>query len=393
MKLGVMFLTGWLCVQQLHAEEADTASVNRRVELSLSPSAILHTNGYLKGENPEHLMMNHSTSVRMTYAIGAAEGTRQERRYPDTYQGVGVEWNSMNHLLGRPVSAFVYQISRLARISDRLSAHYEWNLGLTFGWHPYDPDTNPDNRVIGSRVTACLHGAMSLCWRLSPWADLSAGIAFNHYSNGNTSIPNGGLNTLGPTLSLACYPDRRQSDNAPKAVPTTADEQPRRLDCDILLYAAYRRQGYMTDKWGSVALPNKFLVVGMNINPMVRLNRRARVGASADVVMDRGANIDVNDYLVRYSKNGFHPVDPKTPPLKRQTALGLSARGELTLPWFSINAGLGRNIIGAHGDLNRWYQVLALKIAVLPRTFVHIGYTLQDFEYPNHLMLGVGYSL
>ena len=72
-------------------------------------------------------------------------------------------------------------------------------------------------------------------------------------------------------------------------------------------------------------------------------------------------------------------------------ALGLSARAEFIMPYFTINFGMGNNIIGAKGDLKQWYQLLALKLGVTRHTFIHIGYCLHNFRNPNNLMLGIGY--
>ena len=72
-------------------------------------------------------------------------------------------------------------------------------------------------------------------------------------------------------------------------------------------------------------------------------------------------------------------------------SLGLSARAEFVMPYFTIDAGIGKNIINAHAELKGWYQTLALKVDVAHSVFLNIGYSLYDFKTPNHLMLGVGY--
>ncbi|MDE6369565.1 MAG: acyloxyacyl hydrolase, partial [Muribaculaceae bacterium] len=73
-------------------------------------------------------------------------------------------------------------------------------------------------------------------------------------------------------------------------------------------------------------------------------------------------------------------------------AAGLSVRTELTLPIFSINAGIGRNIIANGPDTRIFYQTLALKAYVWQGTFLQVGYQLSNFHLPNNLMLGVGYT-
>ena len=71
-------------------------------------------------------------------------------------------------------------------------------------------------------------------------------------------------------------------------------------------------------------------------------------------------------------------------------ALGLSARAEFVMPYFTINLGIGHHVINADRHLDGWYEVLALKLNLSRRTFVHIGYSLNDFKNPNNLMLGMG---
>ena len=72
-------------------------------------------------------------------------------------------------------------------------------------------------------------------------------------------------------------------------------------------------------------------------------------------------------------------------------AAGLSARVEFVMPYFTIDFGVGKNIIGTGGDFSGTYEILALKVDVLRNSFLHIGYSLYDFQKPNYLMLGVGY--
>ena len=114
--------------------------------------AVLHTNEYLKGGNPESRTMNHSFVAKLKYAFQKPQNTTEASIYRGAYQGVGVAWHEFNPQLSNPLSVYVFQGARIKTISRRLSFNYEWNLGLTCGWKPYDPETNPDNRVIGSSM-------------------------------------------------------------------------------------------------------------------------------------------------------------------------------------------------------------------------------------------------
>ena len=61
------------------------------------------------------------------------------------------------------------------------------------------------------------------------------------------------------------------------------------------------------------------------------------------------------------------------------------------MPYFTVGIGFGANILHGGGDLQSFYQILALKIDMTRDTFLHVGYNLKDFHETNYLMLGIGY--
>lgn len=77
---------------------------------------------------------------------------------------------------------------------------------------------------------------------------------------------------------------------------------------------------------------------------------------------------------------------------KERFSAGLSLHAELTMPIFSINIGLGRNIIANSPDTSIFYQTLALKTYVFRNAYINVGYQLRNFKDPNNLMLGIGYT-
>ena len=81
-------------------------------------------------------------------------------------------------------------------------------------------------------------------------------------------------------------------------------------------------------------------------------------------------------------------------PWHKRVGMGLSGRVEFVMPYFTINFGIGHNVVNAKtDDLKGFYEILALKINILRKSYIHIGYSLYDFYYPNNLMLGLGVHL
>lgn len=390
-RLSLSILWIALFANSVHAENADTLQVQQktihRLEWDVVPSTILHTNPYLKGANDERRTMNHAFTTRLKYAFQMPQTSVQAQTYKDAYQGIGVAYHNLNPQLGNPLSAFIFQGAPIKRFTSSLSLNYEWNLGLAFNWHPYNQETNPQNKVIGSKVTAYIDADFYLRWRLSNHLDLNTGISLSHYSNGNTSIPNAGLNIIGGRVSLAYYLNRKNDKLIPKRVIPPFNKH---ISYDLLVYGAWRKQGIYLDG-NPVALPDRYGVIGFNFTPLYNLNHWFNAGISLDGVYDSSSNLYIEDYVVAYNESHNDLDHVVSPSAIRQMSLGLSARAEFVMPYFTIDAGIGKNIINAHAELKGWYQTLALKVDVAHSVFLNIGYSLYDFKTPNHLMLGVGY--
>ena len=110
------------------------------------PGGILHTNEFLVGNNPEERTMNHATTYKLKYAFMEDPNSPIAQIYKGAYQGIGLAYHEFNPQLSNPVSVYLFQGARIFG-GKRVSLNYEWNLGLTFGWNPYDSNTNPSNHV------------------------------------------------------------------------------------------------------------------------------------------------------------------------------------------------------------------------------------------------------
>jgi opacity protein-like surface antigen len=142
---------------------------------------------------------------------------------------------------------------------------------------------------------------------------------------------------------------------------------------------------------------------------MYNLNHWLNVGASLDLYYDHSANLKVEDSTVppddgeteKESASEGETGDAvstssesrvSAPSWYRQVTAGLSVRAEYVMPYFTINFGIGHNLINAgSAHFRGFYEILALKAALTPKVFLHIGYSLYSFQYPNNLMLGIGY--
>ena len=349
------------------------------------------TNRYLKGDNPVGSRVNASLSgtVRADFSYGA--GTRRGMLYPGLYQGIGVSVNSFmaRKLLGTPVSVYVYQGAPIRRFSDRLWLGYEWKFGAAMGWRHFDVDASPDDdnlAVVSTSVTAQLALGLRLHCALADRWVMSLGVDITHYSNGNTSWPNSGVNTAGMTLGVAYTIGAPQPRLSPDAEMVREADR-RHWMYDVTLYGAVRRRVVCIDD-EKILCPGRYAVAGLMVAPMYRLNRSVAVGGSLDMQWDESAA------LAGYHVEGSYGdgLSFYRPPFIKQLNIGVSAHAQLIMPIFTVDVGMGMNMLNPKSE-KRFYQMLTLKTFVTDRIYINTGYRLGAFKKQENLMIGMGVRL
>lgn len=333
-------------------------------------------------------------STHLKYSFQFQPNSYVNKIYRNVYQGIGLaHYNFCNSTeIGNPIALYLFQGATIAQLARRASLNYEWNFGVSGGWKPYDKEFNSFNGMMGSSFNAYMNANFYLKQQLSSKVDLIYGATLTHFSNGNTKFPNAGLNAVDVKLGVM-YNFNRDTENISKAIIARALpilKFPKHISTDVVLFGSWRSKGFVLDET-PLASPHTYHVAGFNINPMYNMNYNLRFGLSLDGVYDSSANVYTKDYIIGMGQPdpGYTFYKPST--LKKQLALGISARGEYVMPYFTVGLGIGANVLHGGGDLKGLYQILALKIEVTRNTFIHIGYNLQNFKEPNYLMLGIGY--
>lgn len=374
------------------SSDADTLPFFRRftqrIGIEIRPAYIFPTHPFLRGESESLKPLRKSFSTHLKYSFQFQPDTYAGRIYKGAYQGIGLaHYQFGSHKqIGNPIAFYLFQGARIVQFSSRLSFNYEWNFGLSFGWKPYNYEKNSNNLIIGSKFNAYINTNFFLNWALSPKFDLSGGIALTHFSNGNTNYPNAGLNTIGLKLGIAYNFNKRDGILPSSSFHPFIPKFPCHISYDLVLFGSWRRKGL---HWGDkkIATPDTYTVMGFSFAPMYNLGYKFRTGISIDGIYDGSANVYTEDYISETPQKFFKPS------LHKQLSLGLSARMEYVMPYFTVGFGMGVNVIHGGGDLKAFYQILALKVEMTRNSFIHIGYNLKNFDTPNFLMLGVGFRL
>ena len=334
-----------------------------------------------------------ATSVHLQYGFSFPRSSRQGRICPSAWQGVGTAVNFLGNPkgIGTPVSVYAFQGAPIYRFSERLSLYYEWNFGASFGWRPCDGEISYSNLIVGSRTNAYINLGAGFKYQLNDSYSLMAGLDLTHYSNGNTSFPNPGVNMVGLRIGVIRCLSRSCADIENGREVSYLREQSegnskRRPEFDITLYGSLRKRVYRGGET-PILLNGRFAVAGLDIAPMWRVTRNFRAGGSVDFQWDESTDLKRNHVEGTVADDILFT----RPSFLRQVCVGLSGRAELVMPLFSVNVGIGYNVIGPE-ETRASYQLANLKIRLTDAVFLNIGYQLLDFQKQNNLMLGVGYS-
>lgn len=359
-----------------------------RVGIEASPALVPQTNSYLKGINRNDKSISRSFSGAIRADFSFSPYSRYGMLYRGAYQGVGLSARTFfaNDLLGTPISAYVYQGAPIARFGSKLWLGYEWEFGAAFGWKHYNKDDPDENAAVSTSVTAHMGVSLKLHYRLARRWQMSLGVGATHFSNGNTSQPNAGVNSLGASIGLAYMLNEPDDVHTVDGGLEAVADRPEWF-YDIIAYGAWRKR--IVSIYDSPTLcPGRFGVAGLQFAPMRKFNRWLSAGVSLDMQYDESAGLD------KYWVDGSSGDNVKfyRPPFSKQISVGLSAHAEFTMPIFAINAGLGYDMLNPEGE-KRLYQMLTLKTFVSDRLFLNVGYRLGDFKEPQNLMLGIGVRL
>lgn len=383
-------------------QTVDSSRLQWRVAATMRVAHVFPASDFFKGMNARDANLSTTWSPHLQMAFRFAPNSQMRKLYPHAYQGIGVGLHRFpysgkryrsayiepwyeepnihgKHELGNPVSVYLFQGSRIASLSERLSLDYEWNFGAAFGWNPYDEDDNYYNNVVGSRVNAYMNLAFMLNYRLSRHWNLTAGIDLAHFSNGNTSYPNKGVNTMGARLSVA-YDVSPQPAQQAEIHPTIGQ----RWQWDIMAYGAKRCYAFLIDDVPCI-LPEKYWVLGLSVGPLYQFSKYLSAGTSMDLQYDEGANMK---HHFAYFDTDDNPRFYR-PPFREQFTIGLSLHAEFRMNIFAINVGLGHSLLG-HYEQSGFYQTLSLKTFFTPNVYLNTGYRLHDMKDPNNLMIGLG---
>ena len=103
--------------------------------------------------------------------------------------------------LGYPNALYMFLNAPFKRLK-KWAFNYIIRLGMSYNWEPNDPVENPSSLVLGSFRNLYISGGLEAQYLIGESLSASLGLKFAHFSNGQSSLPNAGVNLLTPHLGI-----------------------------------------------------------------------------------------------------------------------------------------------------------------------------------------------
>ncbi len=135
----------------------------------------------------------------------------------------------------------------------------------------------------------------------------------------------------------------------------------------------------------------QFKVYGLNYFLMRAPNYRYRYGFGIEYLYDesRGAKV----YNKLHPDNGRYYTVTELGSFSDKSSIGLSVRGELRLPIYTIFADIGTTIINRDKDKPFLYQAVGVKVYLSENIFGTFGIKAVNFGQAQFLYWSLGYTL
>lgn len=409
-----------LVIPTLSATDGNSDEIRRRnkriyVPDSIKKDSILHQGLYM--DHPKSHLVKRPVFIGAKYSGGKAfidnnnlptayvqytdlriGVTSLGNRWKDIvygmpYYGIGVGFHDFNSKhTGHPITAYLFQGGTLRAFSIRSSLKYEWNFGVSANWKAYDPVTNPENQCISARANIYFAGNLYYNYLLTKELDLSLGVAFNHVSNGATKMPNSGVNTATAFVGLTYYFDRERIINEFNPTLRAPLYDQSRLISDISFNATVRQRKFNMEETGlsSPYVDKTFFVANVSYALLHMPNYKYRYGTGVDLVYDESAGFKIKK--IGETANGVDIAEVKHGNFYDRIGLGLSVRGDIVMPKYSVSGIAGYEVIKGKKADNRLYQAFNVKVPFWDNLYASFTIRSQKFSKAQYMFFGIGYT-
>lgn len=295
----------------------------------------------------------------------------------------------IEHTLGVPIGIYGFASLPLVRAKRFYALNFEMAAGITTDFHPYDPEKNPQNDLIGSRVTVYIDFGLSNYFTISPRTDLQLGLNLIHFSNGRTRTPNIGINLAGVHAGMRYHFNPisrylRQVD--PDAELRVRPEFVKKED------PPYRKHWtgkfFYAAGWATTLLrdePNRagpaYFVSSVGAELHRHYGYVGSFGAALNWHYDASIPVDDPD------------MDGDAATFLDKSTIGLAALHSFYIERFSLITQVGYYVFKRTDVRGSLYARLGLRYEFSPSLWAQVALKTQDGAKADYIEWGIGYTL
>ena len=200
-----------------------------------------------------------------------------------------VAFEPYDNILGNPTSVCLYMDYPFLKTKNFWFG-LDVAVGGAFRFKPYDPETNPQQKAIGSAVNLVFQPNLNLGFRLTNRFDFAIQAGLTHYSDGRMRTPNKGVNLIGLGLKAVYnikpfYKDGRDPTSLPPRPENIKVVLPKHKNYFELMIAA---GGGFTGSLSEYETKDDvyYGVMGLNLDGAYKYTHIGRIVLGVDVFFD-----------------------------------------------------------------------------------------------------------
>ncbi len=370
-----------------HAEEETLPDYRHYLQAGYQVAYVLPMNDFIKGENAagEPITSMHAARIELGWQTTGAKRWHQIWNYPSFGIGLTKVDYFNDREVGMPGAVYGF-VSLPVKRWERWTLSIAPGFGLSFGWKPFDPVTNPYNQSIGAYKAAFIDINTHFTYYVNPHWDFILGLPAYHFSNGGTKNPNNGFNQIGPMATV-----RYKFEAAPREFRHWDDIPAFRKNDELIVLGSWGLRNVAFDPaqydpelertYGRVW----FSVTTLSAAWMRQTSHMSKWGVGVDIVSDEStkAQIDAGEgHVAERDISGFD-----------QARIGIFGAYEFVIQRLSILGNLGYTVRqkGFDGQLPRLYQRLGFKYHFTDHWFAGLNVRFKEFSSADHLEWVIGY--
>ncbi|CAA7385781.1 acyloxyacyl hydrolase [Chryseobacterium fistulae] len=308
-----------------------------------------------------------------------------ERQYNFPQYGIGFFAFDFleNKQMGSPFAVYGIYNAKL-RQWGKLKWYHNIDFGISFNSNPFNNDTQYYNTSVGSKTNMFISLGTGLYYELGRYFDIGLNLKFNHLSNGSLKIPNKGLNTVAPQLSIVYYPERIN----PKLSDTIPIIHKKYNTLEFSVFGGKKDSFYRGDKRDDLKLYEgyDYSIYGAEAFYMRQYSPKSAYGLGVGVTMDEQYNhtMYVSDSTL-YQKKRFS---------NNQPLVSIIPTYRLMMDRLYINIGAGYYVFkkSRKYDSPAFFQRIGLQYQITDRFFAAFGINAYDMHIANYLEWKLGYT-